>query len=943
MATVTPVQRGSAVQSAEQPRNSLRGLSAAEAAQRLQQEGYNELPTAGRRNFLALALSLAKEPMLLLLLAAAVIYLFLGDMREAVVLLASVSVVIGITLYQEQRSERALNALRDLSSPRALVIRDGVERRIAGREVVRGDLVILAEGDRVPADGILLEATNLSVDESLLTGESVPVRKITRMQAEQRKKQVAMQEPTSKAMMANLGDVDSTEGNEQAPAFVGHPGGDDLPYVYSSTMVVQGTGLIEAQRTGAKTEIGQIGRSLKTLSVERTPMQQEVARLVRILAVAAFALCAFVLLVYGIVRGNWLEGVLAGITLAMSIIPEEFPLVLTLFLALGAWRLAQRQVLTRRMPAIETLGATTVLCSDKTGTLTQNRMSVSSLVAALRSEDAGGIHYQEYEMTAHAGQPDLDLFTSLVRASVLASQSSPFDPMERALHELADQVLPSSESVGHGLTLVREYPLTSELLAVTRVWQVVHPAGVAPESRAATEESAQYILATKGAPEAVADVCGLDHEQREEMFQEVRALADKGLRVLAVAEGRLTADLVNRLQSPSPSHVNAIRLPDTPHGLPLKLLGLVGLADPIRETVLAAIRDCDTAGIRVIMITGDYPTTAQSIARQIGLRSAERVVTGPELETMSDGELRDRVRETAIFARVVPQQKLRLVQALKANHEIVGMTGDGVNDAPALRAANIGVAMGGRGTDVAREAAAIVLLDDDFTSIVAAVRGGRRIFDNLRKAIDFIVAVHIPIAALAILPVLFGWPLILLPVHIVFLEFIIDPACTLVFEAEPAEPDIMRRPPRAPDTPLFSMRLLLISVLQGLSVLAAVLAMFLIALRVGQTQAEARTLAFATLVVADLALILVNRSWSHTILETLRRPNAALWLVMGGALMTLALVIYVPFLASLFQFATLHPNDVIMCLMTGFASILWFEALKLVQRRIAPARSARAR
>jgi Ca2+-transporting ATPase len=595
------------------------------------------------------------------------------------------------------------------------------------------------------------------------------------------------------------------------------------------------------------------------------------------------------------------------------------------------------------MPAIETLGAATVLCSDKTGTLTQNRMSVSSLVTALESGETTRIRYDEYEVVHQTEQAALETYFPLVRASVLASQSSPFDPMERALQELADQVLPSSEPLVQGLIFVREYPLTSDLLAVTRVWQVVHPAGTALESRATTVEGAQCIVATKGAPEAVADLCALDAEQREELLQQVRALAGKGLRVLAVAQGRLTADQVNVFNGPSSSNANVIRLPDTPRGFPMTLLGLVGLADPIRETVPAAICDCDTAGIRVVMITGDYPATAQAIARQIGLHPADRVITGPEIEAMSDKELRARVRETAIFARVVPQQKLRLVQALKANREIVGMTGDGVNDAPALRAANIGVAMGGRGTDVAREAAAIVLLDDDFTSIVAAVHGGRRIFDNLRKAIDFIVAVHIPIAALAILPVLFGWPLILLPVHIVFLEFIIDPACTLVFEAEPAEPDIMRRPPRAPDTPLFTMRLLIVSVLQGLSVLAAVLAMFLIALRVGQTQAEARTLAFAALVVADLALILVNRSWSHTIFETLRRPNPALWLVVSGALATLVLVIYVPFLASLFEFATLHPNDVILCLAIGFASILWFEALKLVQRRIAPVHSAHAR
>jgi len=922
------------------------GLTEQAAQRRLQQEGYNELPTSRPGGVLALALSIAQEPMLLLLVAAAVIYLFLGDVREAFVLLASVSVVSGITLYQERRSERALEALRDLSSPRALVIRDGAERRIAGREVVRGDLVILAEGDRVPADGVVIEATNLSVDESLLTGESAPVRKLPWRLAQKTKDEQRGSAAESGVVHA---DGASAVNRDDDLAQMSRPGGDDLPFVYSGTMVVQGTGLIEVRETGQRTELGQIGRALGTIAVERTPVQREVGRLVRILAIEAIALCVLVVVAYGILRGHWLEGILAGITLAMSVIPEEFPLVLTLFLALGAWRLAQRQVLTRRMPAIETLGAATVLCSDKTGTLTQNRMSVGALVAATGAtggpSDAAGAtdgqvgrydQYDQYDVTTHAGERVPEPFLAVLRAAALASQISPFDPMERALHALVARSLPPRVPLDHGLSFVREYPLTPDLLAVTRVWRTKKTGDGASQEDASQERaSAQcerqerdFVIMSKGAPEAIASLCRLDEAHRDALLVQVGALAQEGLRVLAVAQASVELGPVSA------------ELPESPLLFPFTLLGLVGLADPVRPSVPAAMRDCDTAGIRVVMITGDYPATAQAIAQQIGFRRPDQVITGPELETMSDDALRERVRETAIFARVVPQQKLRLVRALKANGEIVGMTGDGVNDAPALRAADIGIAMGGRGTDVAREAAALVLLDDDFTSIVAAVRGGRRIFDNLRKAMGFVFAIHIPIAGLALLPVLFGWPLILLPVHIVFLEFIIDPASTLVFEAEPDEPDVMERPPRDPRARLFSVRLLILSALQGVSILAAVLAVFLAALHVEQGEAEARTLAFATLVVANLALVLANRSWSRLIIETLRVPNVALWWVVAGAIATLGLVIYVPAPASLFRFGVLHPLDVLLCLAVGLASMMWFEALKLGRRYLAQGSAA---
>ena len=843
------------------------GLTEFEAAERLRREGYNELAASRRRGILAVALEVAREPMFLLLLAAGAVYLVLGERTEALALLASVLFIIGITLYQERKTEHALEALRDLSSPRALVIRDGQQRRIAGREVVRGDLVVLAEGDRIPADGIVRQTLNLTVDESLLTGESIPVRKVVRPR----------------------------EGTDTAPGQeIRRPGGDDQPFVYSGTLVVQGRAIVEVLATGPRSEMGKIGQALQQVRIEQTPLERETGRLVRVFALWGLGLCALLVVGYGLLKGQWLDGVLAGIALAMSVLPEEFPVVLTVFLALGAWRIAQARVLTRRMPAVETLGAASVLCVDKTGTLTQNRMSVASLFA-------GDILY-EPETAPAAGPltlPDRRL-RDVAAYAFLASQSAPFDPMEQALHAFANRAAP--DITGHEEALVREYPLTPQLLAVTRVW--------------ASASGSQYVVAAKGAPEAIAGLCRLGATERRQLMDGVDAMVQRGLRVLGVA--RATHEPQD--------------LPDQPDDFAFELLGLIGLADPIRPEVPAAVEECYSAGVRVVMITGDYPGTAQAIARQIGLRDPDRVMTGPALDELDDATLRERIATTNIFARVVPEQKLRLVQALKAGGEVVAMTGDGVNDAPALKAAHIGIAMGGRGTDVAREAAALVLLDDDFSSIVRAVRMGRRIFDNLRKAMSYVLAIHVPIAGMALLPVLFGWPLVLMPVHIVFLELIIDPASSVVFEAEPEEADIMRRPPRNPRTPLFTRTTASLNLLQGASILAIVLAVFLLSLRLGSSAAEARALTFTTLIIANLALILTDRSRTRTILATLRTPNRALWWVILGAAVLLILVLFVPFLRDLFGFAVLHANDLLICLAAGFASIVWFEIIKLIRR-----------
>jgi Ca2+-transporting ATPase len=834
----------------------INGLSEQEAAARLAREGFNELPSSKQRSIVAIAFDVVREPMFLLLVVCGSIYLILGDMREAIMLLGFVFAVVGITLYQERKTERALEALRDLSSPRALVIRDGKQRRVAGREVARGDIILLNEGDRVPADAAILSCSNLLIDESLLTGESVSVRKTA---------------------------------CDQIPSMT-PPGGEDLPFVYSGTLVVKGQGIATAVATGVNTEMGKIGKALQSVEIEETPLQRETGKIVRNLAFIGLFMCCLVIIVYGLTRGNWLNGFLAGITLAMALLPEEFPVVLTIFLALGAWRISQKRVLTRRVPAVETLGAATVLCVDKTGTITQNRMSVNTLYS----------HGAFYDVDYLTEKTIPEHFHEVVEFSILASQKDPFDPMEKAFKELGSHYLTRTEHLHDDWTLVREYPLSHGLLALSHVWK--------------SPRGDEYVIAAKGSPEAIADLCHCDASRKQEIANAIEIMANEGLRILGVAKAYFTVT----------------DLPGKQHDFTFAFVGLVGLADPVRPGVAGAVKECYTAGIRVVMITGDYPGTAANIAGQIGLQNIDQRITGPELDSMDEEQLRDRIRTVNIFARVVPEQKLRIVNALKGIGEIVAMTGDGVNDAPALKAAHIGIAMGGRGTDVAREASAIVLLDDDFSSIVQAVRTGRGIFDNLKKAVAYIFAVHVPIAGMSLIPVLFKWPLVLLPMHIVFLELIIDPACSVVFEAEPEEADVMTRPPRRPDAPLFGKKTVILSLLQGLSVLAMLVIVYVISLKRGQGEEDSRALTFTALIIANLGLIFVNRSWSRTVLATLRSPNTALWWVTGGAVVFLGLALYVPFLRDLFRFSVLHPFDIFICVGAGVVSVLWFEVLKMV-------------
>jgi len=829
------------------------GLDEAAAAARLRDEGPNELAQDRPAGLWRTILQVLKEPMLVLLLAAGSIYLALGELKDALTLLSFVVVVIAITLVQERKTERALAALRDLSSPRALVIRGGARRRIPGREVVRGDLLVLSEGDRVSADALLVEAAHLEVDESLLTGESVPVRKR------------AAQGAPEKA----------------------RPGGDDQPFVYSGTLVVRGRGIAEVRATGPRSEMGRIGAILATLETGRTPLQEQVGRMVRTVAIAGLLLCAALVVLYGLTRKDWLDGFLAGIALAMAVLPEELPVVLTLFMALGAWRISKNRVLTRRLPAVEALGSATVLCADKTGTLTENRMRVARLWVPETLHVVGD-------------GPLPEAVHPLVELGILASQRDPFDPMEQAFHRLGLRELAGTEHLHSNWELVREYPLSSDLLAVSHVWRA--PGGD------------RLVVAAKGAPEAIADVCHLEAAVTAEVRAHMAEMGADGLRVLAVAR----------------AYFGPGQLPPGQHDFDFELVGLVGLEDPVRPGVPAAVAECAGAGVRVVMITGDSVDTASAIARQVGLPAGEEPMTGTELDDLSDEELRRRLRRTSVFARAVPEQKLRLVQALRAGGEVVAMTGDGVNDAPALKAAHIGVAMGKRGTDVAREAAALVVTDDDFTSIVAAVRLGRRIYDNLRRAIAYILAVHVPIAGLSLLPVLLGWPLVLFPVHIGFVELIIDPSCSVAFETEPGEPGLMRRPPRPVGANLFDRRLVVVSLLQGVSVLGAAMAAFRIGLDHTGSEASARAMAFTALIAGNVALILLNRSWQRSLIGTLATRNRASWAVVTGATLTLVLVFLVPFLRDLFRFGSVSAGDLALSALAGALSLSWFEILKAV-------------
>jgi Ca2+-transporting ATPase len=821
------------------------GLSSDQAAQRLSEFGYNELPSAKPKTIWGIAREVMREPMFLLLIACSVLYMLLGDYREGLILFSTIAVVIFITFYQYQKTEKALDALRKLAAPRVLVIRDGIEARIPGREVVPDDIMILHEGDRVGADAVVVSSGNLTIDESLLTGESLPV---------------------SKSL------DDENPGTRQ---------------VYSGTLVTQGTGLARVTATGVNTEFGKIGRSLQAITQDETRLQKEMKGLIRTLFIIGIGLCVLVIAAFYFTKGNFIQSLLNGLAATMAILPEEFPVILTVFLALGSWRLSKGNVLTRKPSAIETLGSATVLCSDKTGTITQNKMEVAAVY--------NGVH--SFPKKDFAGSPDI--VGSIIRAGCLASHEGTIDPMEKAI--LAAGSAAGTYSVPG--SFVKEYPLSRELLAMTIVRRTI---------------TSELVASAKGSPEAILGLCQITEAERARHLAIVHTLAEKGYRILGVASATISMD----------------DLPERQEDFLFQFKGLLALEDPIREEVPAAVAQCHNAGLRVIMITGDFPATARSIGGQIGLPAEGLVLSGDDLKRMSDAELQATISSVSIFARVIPEQKLRIVNVLKGSGEVVAMTGDGVNDAPALKAADIGIAMGKKGTDVAREASSLVLLDDNFASIVAAIRSGRRIFDNLQKAMSYVMAIHIPIIGLTLIPALLSSiPLLLMPLHIVFMELLIDPACSIAFEYEQEEHNIMNRPPRHPASKFFGSKRILRSVFNGSLLLAMVLAVYFISVKEGHSVMEARAITFCALIIGNVALIMASLSASRPFYAGLLERNYALLIILAAAFLMLFLTISLPQLRMLFAFEFPGYKHFVTSLTGAAIILLILEAEKLLQLR----------
>ena len=790
--------------------------------------------------------------MIALLIAASVLYLLFGEPRDAILLGGSVLLIISLDVYQENRAEHALEALETLAAPVATVVRDGEVRKIPSVDLVPGDWVFLSEGDRVPGDGILRSGRHLSVDESTLTGESVPV---------------------SKGL--GLGYPARTP-----------PGGEGLPFVWAHSLVVRGSGWAEVTATGPRTEVSRIATALASVDTGTPLLRAQIRGLVRGFAVLAVVLTVLLAVIVGLRTGDWIVGLLAATALAIGLLPEEIPIVVTVYSVLGARRMARHRALARRFGTIPTLGAVTVLVTDKTGTMTWNRMRLTT-VATKPMEP------RRLEAPTDGPSPALE---RLLAVAAFANDPTAVDPMELAIEDRGAAL--RQRWFQGPARLVRHEPFTRERMRVTNVWQET--------------ATGRWLVAEKGAAESLLSSYVADAASRREWEETVRQMARDGLRVLAVAAGE-----------PSDGGPGS-----RPEAVQLRLMGLVGFEDPLRPGVPEAVRECRAAGIRVVLLTGDHPETARAVARSAGLSRTESVVNGAALPLGDPGALALLLASADVFARVSPDSKLRIVQSLRASGEVVAMTGDGVNDAPALRAAHVGVAMGERGTDVAREASSLILLDDAFPTVVEAIRTGRGIYGNMRKAVEYLVAVHVALAGMAMVPVLLGMPIVLFPVEIVFLELLVDPTSSLVFEGEPFEADTMHRPPRNPREPLVDRPALLSGLLLGAGAAAAAFAVYFVALSTGHATDESRALSFATLVASNVSTLFVSRSGSQPFLRSLQTPNRLVWGVVALAAGLLGGALYLPSTSSIFQFAGPAPVELAIAVVLGALAVVWVGPVK---------------
>ncbi len=844
---------------ANKSKSNMAGLTTAEAEKLQERHGKNEITPLKKESFLRKVLHIICEPMFLLLIIAAVIYFILGEPRDGAIMLIFVIGIISIDVIQEWKTDKTLNALKDLSAPHITVIRDGKESVIASVDIVPGDLMMIYEGVKIPADGVVVKCNDLCVDESSLTGEAVGVWK------------------------ANTEDAEPTSDSDYWRR----------DYCYAGTLVTQGVATVLVDKIGATTEYGKIGANVASAPDEETLLQKQTGSLVKMcagIAAVLFVLVA-VFTYFNISDHDFgdriVESILSGVTLAMAMIPEEFPVILTVFLSMGAWRLAKKQSLVRKLPSVETLGAVSVLCVDKTGTITKNQMTIQNTWA--------------FDGDKH----------NLCETMGLGCETDAYDPMEKAMLAHCDSVGISKENLFNG-EMISEYTFTNDLKMMGHVWR----------------RDGEIVIAAKGSPERILTICNLTDRERETVEHKITEMSEEGLRVIAVAAA------YPKTEAEIPEEITACSL---------TLCGLIGLADPPRESVKNDIAICNKAGIRVAMITGDNGITATSIAKKIGMPNSDNVITGDMLNEMTDKELREKVKDVSIFSRVILEHKMRIVKAFKENGEFVAMTGDGVNDAPALKYADVGIAMGKRGSEVSREAADLILMDDNFTTIVETVKDGRRIYDNIRKAVGYVFTIHIPIAFASLLAPMLGvapTALLLLPLHVVLLELIIDPTCSIVLERQPAETDIMDRKPRDPKEKLLDAKILLKSIIQGLVIFAASFGVYYTLLADNPDNASiARSMGLAIIMLSNLFLVQVNSSDHDFAVQSAKRlaKDKVMWGVNIGTIAMLLIILYTP-ISSFLKLAPLSIPLFFSAVGIAAVAVMWYEIVKLVKKllRLSP-------
>ncbi|HSN09372.1 MAG TPA: cation-translocating P-type ATPase [Hanamia sp.] len=821
----------------------IKGLSNEQVLLSRKQHGENELDQSSKSPFIAALLDTLKEPMLILLFAAGILYLISGDKGDAIFMLSAIVLVSAISLYQDSRSRHALAALKQLSQPQTKVIRNGIISSIPSKEVVVDDSIIVEEGSMITADAEIIYSNDFTVNESILTGESFAVEKFV------------------------------NEDNK----------------IFSGTLVTSGMAIARVTKVGNATELGRIGRSLKEIKEEETPLQLQIRNFVKKMAIIGLIVFLIVWVFNFFQSRSLVNSLLKALTLAMSVLPEEIPVAFTTFMALGAWRLMKMGIIVKQTKTVETLGSATVICVDKTGTITENKMQLA------------GLYVFEKDHLFIDSQEDKKAVLDLISTAMWASEPLPFDPMEKALHEAYKEIVPTDERPGY--KMVHEYPLAGRPPMMTHLFE---------------NKTGNRVIAAKGAAEKVLSVCELTKDEKAKIVSQEQALSAQGYRVLGVAHAFFPGN----------------DFPKEQENFNFQFIGLVSFYDPPKKNMTAVFESFYKAGISVKIITGDNKATTETIAQQVGFRGAEDALDGAELMNFSDQELSDKVMRINIFTRMFPEAKLKIITALKKRQQIVAMTGDGVNDAPALKAANIGIAMGEKGSDIAKSASSLVLADDDLGKMVDAIAMGRRIYSNLKKAIQYIISIHIPIILTVLLPLVLGWvyPAVFTPVHVIFLELIMGPTCSIIYENEPIEANLMQQKPRPFTNTFLSWKELQLSILQGLLITVGTLGIYQYAVSKGYDEEQTRTMVFTTLVIANIFLSLVNRSFYYSLFTTLRYKNYLLILIILVTITMLVLMISIPGIISFFKFEKLLFNQLLVCILVGFVSVIWIEIYKYFKR-----------